>query len=135
MAGLALLAIGLFTVFYQPDPFAAFFLLAGAGTLLGWAARSLGRSTNRSRYLRERWRTHDIVAAVSSLLLLGAAPLIRRLAPAALGYAPAERAVPPPFEPASIGLVLLLIVPAALALAGERRTGGHAAHHPASTRQ
>ena len=109
-------SLGLFTLFYGTAGAAGIALLALAGVLLFWAARTLGRTTGRTRYLRERWRRHDLVAVAAAVALLAAAALCRRLAPDALVYSPLPRATLPAFELASIGLVLLLIVPAAIAV-------------------
>ncbi len=120
-AGAALLALGLFTLFYETAPLLATAALALALLLLGAVAQSLGRSTRRSRYLRERWRVHDSVAATAAVLLGAGAMLARALQPAALAYQPFPSATVPPFEPVSLVLLLLLIAPAMLTLVLERQ--------------
>ncbi len=119
--GLALLAIGLFSLFYRPDPRLGLLEIAGAAIPLAVAARSLGRATRRSRYLRERWHSRDLVVVASSLLLMAASIYLRRITPDAFVYSPFPRATLPTFQPWSSGLVLLVMVPAAIVVAGEER--------------
>ena len=122
VAGLLLAAIGLFMYFYRPGSQTGFALLLAAGALLGLAARSLGRSTRRSRYLRERWHISDLVVVASSILLLVAARNVRQVAPETLVYVPFPQATLPAFNPLSIGLLLLLLVPAAIMVASNCHT-------------
>ena len=124
VAGLSLGAIGLFLLFYYPDPRGGIVCLVAAGIVLGLVARGLGSARGRTRYLRERWRRKDIAVVVASVLLLVAAPVARRLAPAALLYTPLPRATLPPFHPLTAGLVLLLVVPALVVGNPARRPAG-----------
>ena len=114
VAGLLLVAVGLFNLFYQPEPWLGLALLAVAVVLLGFVARSLGSATPRSRYLRERWQAWDIVVVVASLLLIAGRILVRRQAPETLLYLPLPRATPPAFGVVSIVMLALLLVPAAI---------------------
>lgn len=121
-AGLTLLAIGLFALFYRSDPRAGLAAIGGAVLLLGLVAGSLGRATQRSRYLRERWRQRDRIVVVTEIMLVAAGFYSRKLIPAAFVYTPFPRAQLPAFHLLSIGLMALLIVPAVLTIAIEEGT-------------
>lgn len=122
--GLLLLALGLFAAFYRSDPRPGW-ALAGAGLLvLAAVARRAGQMTQRSRYLRERWRISDLLAILSSLALVVVAVLARRYAADALVYVPLPTATMPPFRLWSIAMIALLVVPAGIIAVMERRTTG-----------
>jgi hypothetical protein len=79
------------------------------------------RTTHHSRYLREQWRSRDRLAVLSSISLIVVAVLARRYAGEAIAYAPLPEATMPAFRPWSIGMVVLLIVPAVIVAATDRR--------------
>ena len=129
LVGLVLLSIGLFALFYGPDPRPGLLTLAGSAGILAWVARSMGRGANRSRYLRERWRARDYVVAGGSIMLVAAVILLRRLSPETLVYLPLPRALPPAFTAWSIVLLILLILPATVtAIASRRARPGSSAY-------
>lgn len=112
--GLLLLALGLFAAFYRGDPRPGW-ALAGMGlVVLAAVARQIGRTSRRSRYVRERWHSHDLLAVSSSIALIAVAVLARRYAVDALVYVPLPTAEMPPFRVWSIAMIALLIVPAGI---------------------
>jgi energy-coupling factor transport system permease protein len=135
LGGLTLLALGLFSLFYAPDARAGLLELVVAIVLLGAVARSLGRATQHSRYLREPWRRRDVLVASSSALLIVGGFAGRRLAPDAFTYLTYPRAEAPVFHPASIGLLLLLVVPAVVTLALEEQGRRALRREPAAVGQ
>jgi hypothetical protein len=133
--GIALLALGLFFLFYQTDRRIGLLGIAIAVLLLSWVARSLGRATHRSRYLRDRWRPRDLAVVASSLLFIAGTFYAREFAAGVFVYSAFPRATLPFFHPWSIGSVLLLIVPAAFVIRLEERAHTAARSGPASTRR
>jgi energy-coupling factor transport system permease protein len=119
--GLLLLALGLFAAFYRSDPRPGW-ALAGTGlVILAAVARRIGRTSRRSRYVRERWHIYDLLAVLSSLTLIAVAVLVRRYAVDALVYVPLPTAEIPPFRVWSIAMIALLIVPAGIVAVMDRR--------------
>ena len=114
IAGLLLLALGLFATFYWTDGGPGWGLIGGGLGLLALVALRAGRATKRRRYLREPWRRHDLVAITGSVSLIALAVFARRYGVEALVYAPLPKAVLPPFREWSLGMVALLIIPAAI---------------------
>lgn len=117
--GLALLAIGLFTLFYEPAPRNAVIELVIAFALLASVARSLGKAVRRSRYTRERWQPRDLVVVACCLIVVLALTAGRMYLVASLAYDPLPRASWPAFEPVSSAITLLLATPALATLLGE----------------
>jgi energy-coupling factor transport system permease protein len=112
IVGVLLLALGLFAAFYWSDPRPGWVIAAAGSAVVVLLARRAGRTTRRSRYLREQWRSHDLLVVLSSLSLIAVVLLARRFAPEALAYVPLPKVGMPPFRAWSIGMVALLIVPA-----------------------
>ena len=82
--------------------------------LLAFVALRAGHATQRRRYLREPWRRRDLVVMIGSLSLIALAMFARRYGVEALVYAPLPKAMLPPFRVWSLGMVALLIIPAAI---------------------
>jgi len=117
LAGLSLLAAGLFAgLYYGPPAFAPAALAVGAGALtLGLMLRALGRLVERSTYRRERWRRRDsalVVAVIAGFCALG---LFRAAGAGDMVYYPYPSIRAPGFD-LRAGLALLtLAAPALLA--------------------
>lgn len=119
--GLLLLALGLFAAFYRSDPRSGWALTGTGLVILAAVARRVGRTSRRSRYLRERWHIYDLLAILSSIALIGVAVLTRRYAVDALVYVPLPTAAMPPFRVWSIAMIALLMVPAGIIAVMDRR--------------
>jgi energy-coupling factor transport system permease protein len=118
LASLLGLLCGLLLAAYFPALGVAGWALAGGG-VVGLAAVFWleGRRVRRVRYRRAPWTRYDTAASLASLVALGAVLAARSLAPASLAYVPYPPGqLLPPFNPWVGASLLLLLVPALLAL-------------------
>jgi energy-coupling factor transport system permease protein len=118
LGGLALLLVGLFLYSYwYKTPFAGIALMLGAGVLLLYTFRALGRHVQRSHYRRTRWQRSDTAIVLISLVVFAGTLLMQRRDALALAYYPY-----PPYSIAPefnlwIGILLaLLALPGLVAL-------------------
>jgi energy-coupling factor transport system permease protein len=121
IVGLLLLALGLFATFYWTDGRLGWGLLGGGMGLLALVAQWAGHGTQRSRYLREPWRRRDLVAISGAVSLIALTTFARRYGVEVLVYAPLPKATLPPFRVWSLGMVVLLIIPAVLTTVASRQ--------------
>jgi hypothetical protein len=122
IAGLLLLAAGLFLWLYYGASWLAAGLIAGGLLWLALALRSLGRLVLRSTYRRERWRRRDVIAAAAALATGAAWVALRLLRTGGLVYNPYPVVSMPAVAAPVALLVLGLAVPALLRpRAGEGR--------------
>jgi energy-coupling factor transport system permease protein len=129
IGGLTLLALGLYFGFTGD---ARGWLAVGAALLLvGAVLYRYGAAVSRTRYLRERWRGRDTIAALASLVLLVALTWLRLERAGGLLYTPLPRVTLPAFEPATGALLLLLSVPALLELIRPEGADESRVQHPA----
>ena len=119
IAGVTALAVGLYAAF--------------TGAAWGWAAvaagsalsivalQRLGAGGPRSSYRRERWHRRDTLVVIASGCVVCGMLLLRQLDAGGLVYSTLPRVVPPPFDPRTGALLLLLSVPAMLQMSKENR--------------
>lgn len=114
IGGVTLLAIGLYAAFTGPA-WGWLAVAAGVGLTI-WALRRLGGSAPRTRYLRERWHGRDTLMLCAALALLIGVTLLRATGSGGLIYTTLPRIAPPPFDPLTGALLLLVCAPAIVQL-------------------
>ena len=121
LAALLALLGGLFFIGFLPNRAVWGWALIGLGALtLGVVFWLQGRNVHRTRYRRPRWRGRDGLLTAASALVVIVILIAKRLAPETLYYSPYPPSpLLPPFDPLVGGVLLLLALPALLALWGQ----------------
>lgn len=119
--GLGLLLCGLFVYTYRAsEAWLGVLLMILGGLSLLYLFRSMGRSVQRSRYRRARWRRCDSILVALSATVLVVTMLIRASDKLALSYYPfSPYPMAPEFNPWIGALLALLAVPGVAALLSE----------------
>lgn len=120
IVGLTALAIGLYAAFGGDGR--GWIAIAIAVLWIAVLLRRSGSGPTRTRYLRDRWRGRDTAVVIASVLLMAGMWWLRLVDRGGLLYTPLPRVRLPEFDPLAGALLLLLSVPAMIALAKDEQT-------------